>query len=433
MATYTTPLRIKLLADGEEPVVWGQSTNTNLSTVLETAITGVKTISTGDVNYTLTANNALPDDARNAVLVFTGARTAIRTITAPNINKTYTIKNSTTGGFGITISAGSGTTVTIPNGATTQVYCDGSTGFYVVSSTIPITNVAMNSLKLTGLAVGTTTGDSVEYSQLALKANLAGDTFTGDIQTTGLGIDTAPVAENRITLGNITGGTNARGISSPANIQSDVTVSAASFQSAVGTQAAAFTCASLYHFSATQATLGAGSAITNQYGFFAQSTLTGATNNYGFLSNIDAATGRYNFYASGTANNYFAGIVTCGSAINSASPTGGIGYTTGAGGAVTQATSKATGVTLSKVCGTITTHAASLAANTAVSFVLTNTVLAATDNMILNIVGGTNGAYCLGLDAVAAGSCTITLRNLTAGAIAEAVKIRFTILNSVNS
>lgn len=213
MATYTTPLRIKLLADGEEPVVWGQSTNTNLSTVLETAITGVKTISTGDVNYTLTANNALPDDARNAVLVFTGARTAIRTITAPNINKTYTIKNSTTGGFGITISAGSGTTVTIPNGATTQVYCDGSTGFYVVSSTIPITNVAMNSRKLTGLAVGTTTGDSVEYSQLAVE-------LTGSFTITGTGFTVSPTSTAtykviygyvylQITQSDITGTSNA--------------------------------------------------------------------------------------------------------------------------------------------------------------------------------------------------------------------------------
>jgi len=167
MPTYSTPLRLKLLIDGEEPTTWGQSTNTNLSTVLENAITGVKTLSPGDVNYTLTALNAAADDAKNAVLVFTGARTAIRTITAPNVNKQYTIKNSTTGGFGLTISSGAGATVTIPNGATTQVYCDGSTGFYVVSSTIPITNTAMNSTKLTGLTAGTTTGDSVEYSQLA--------------------------------------------------------------------------------------------------------------------------------------------------------------------------------------------------------------------------------------------------------------------------
>jgi hypothetical protein len=166
MATYTTPLRIKLLADGEEPGIWGQSTNTNLSTVLESAITGVKTLSPGDVNYTLTALNALADDARNAVLVFTGARTAVRTITTPNVNKTYIITNSTTGGFGITISAGAGATVTIPNGATAVVYCDGSTGFYLVHSTIPITNTVMNSTKLTGLTAGTTTGDSVEYAQM---------------------------------------------------------------------------------------------------------------------------------------------------------------------------------------------------------------------------------------------------------------------------
>jgi len=428
MATYTTPLRIKLLADGEEPVVWGQSTNINLSTVLETAITGVKTIATGDVNYTLTANNALPDDARNAILVFTGARTAIRTITAPNVNKTYTIKNSTTGGFGITISAGSGTTVTIPNGATTQVYCDGSTGFYVVSSTIPITDIAMNSMKLTGLAVGTAATDSARYDQVSVKADLAGATFSGS-----LGVNTAAAAINRITLGDITGGTTARGVHIPATVQSDVTTAAVGFQTTLGTKAAAFTCVSLAHFLANQGTIGAGSTVTVQYGFLAQNTLTGATSNYGFFGNIASGTGQYNFYSAGTADNFFNGKITCTNAINSSSATGGIGYTTGAGGTVTQATSKATGVTLSKMCGTITTHAASLAANTAVSFTLTNTVLAATDNMILNIVGGTNGAYCLGLDAVAAGSCTITLRNLTAGAIAEVVTIRFTILNSVNS
>jgi hypothetical protein len=198
MATYTTPLRIKLLADGEEPGVWGQSTNTNLSTVLESAITGVKTLSPGDVNYTLTALNALADDARNAVLVFTGARTAIRTITAPNVNKTYIITNSTTGGFGITISAGAGATITIPNGATAIVYCDGSTGFYLVHSTIPIANTAMNSTKLIGLTAGTTTGDSVEYNQfntaigaVPSKADLQSQAYTAFTTT---GTSTAYVA-----------------------------------------------------------------------------------------------------------------------------------------------------------------------------------------------------------------------------------------------
>lgn len=269
------------------------------------------------------------------------------------------------------------------------------------------------------------------YGGTTLAATLTG---AGKLSLTeNLGVSTTATAVDNIRVGNITGGTTARGVYVPSVIQSGVTATAYGVVTALGTSAAAFTCAALHHFSANQATIGAGSAITNQYGFLAQSNMTGATNNYGFFGNIAAATGRYNFYAGGTAANYFEGSIACNSAINSSSSTGGIGYTTGAGGTVTQITSKATGVTLSKMCGTITTTADSLAANTAVSFTLTNTVLAATDNMILNIVGGTNGAYCPGLGAVAAGSCTITLRNLTAGAIAEAVTIRFTILNSVNA
>ena len=67
---------------------------------------------------------------------------------------------------------------------------------------------------------------------------------------------------------------------------------------------------SISGFVAIGPTLGAGSSITNQFGFQAASSLTGATNNYGFYSNIPSGTGRYNFYAAGTAANYFAGDVT---------------------------------------------------------------------------------------------------------------------------
>ncbi len=73
------------------------------------------------------------------------------------------------------------------------------------------------------------------------------------------------------------------------------------------TQAATFTLASLIHFYANPQTKGAGSTITNQYGFFAESSITGATNNFGFYSNIASAAQRWNFYAAGTAANYFAG------------------------------------------------------------------------------------------------------------------------------
>lgn len=112
---------------------------------------------------------------------------------------------------------------------------------------------------------------------------------------------------------------------------------------------------------------------------------------------------------------------------------GQIGYATGAGGTVTQNTDKTTGVTLNKLCGTITMNNAALAASTAVSFTLTNNTIAATDLLILNIVGGaTAGAYVVTV-AAAAGSATITLLNVTAGSLGEAVQIRFAVFKSSNT
>jgi len=103
------------------------------------------------------------------------------------------------------------------------------------------------------------------------------------------------------------------------------------------------------------------------------------------------------------------------------------------GGAVTQATSKSTGVTLSKATGQITMDAASLAAATVVSFTLTNTLIAATDVLILNhISGGTAGAYTLNAQC-AAGSASINVRNATAGALAEAIVIQFVLIKGATS
>jgi hypothetical protein len=111
----------------------------------------------------------------------------------------------------------------------------------------------------------------------------------------------------------------------------------------------------------------------------------------------------------------------------------GIGYAAGAGGTVTQATSKATGVTLNKICGDITCHNASLAAGAIVSFVVTNSTVAAGDMIpLLHVATGTTGAYLL--NAVpAAGSFTLNIRNTTAAPLAEAIVIRFTVVRSVTA
>ena len=107
------------------------------------------------------------------------------------------------------------------------------------------------------------------------------------------------------------------------------------------------------------------------------------------------------------------------------------GYITGEGGAVTQATSKSTAVTLNKKCGTVTLNNAALAADAIVSFTLTNSTIAATDVVVLNHAsGGTAGKYALNAQA-AAGSASINVTNISAGALSEAIVIRFAVIKAV--
>lgn len=114
--------------------------------------------------------------------------------------------------------------------------------------------------------------------------------------------------------------------------------------------------------------------------------------------------------------------------------TSNIGYTTGGGGTVTQATNKSTGVTLNKPSGQITMNNASLGAATSVSFTLTNSFITATDVIIANIASAaTTNAYTLTVDAVASGSCRFHLRNETLGALGEALVINFAMLKAVSS
>ena len=111
-----------------------------------------------------------------------------------------------------------------------------------------------------------------------------------------------------------------------------------------------------------------------------------------------------------------------------------IGYAAGAQGAVTQLTSKSTGVTLNKSAGRITMNDAALAGATAVSFTLTNSTISIHDTLIVNVssntTGSAAGAYTTYVSYLAAGSALITLRNLTAAtSYSEAVIINFSTIH----
>lgn len=111
---------------------------------------------------------------------------------------------------------------------------------------------------------------------------------------------------------NITGSTAAYAIQSIGTIQSDVTSAAYYNRTLASTQAATFTLGTVGHYMASQGTFGAGSTVTNQYGFIVLSTLTGATNNYAFRSQIPSGTNRWNLFMDGTAQNYLAGALSIG-------------------------------------------------------------------------------------------------------------------------
>lgn len=117
-------------------------------------------------------------------------------------------------------------------------------------------------------------------------------------------------------------------------------------------------------------------------------------------------------------------------------PNGGLGYGIGAGGTVTQSTSKSTLVTLNKPCGQIMMTSATLAANSTVSFPFYNSVISSTDTVIVNVflVGATTGVnYRVGATNFYNGRCDIFLTNITAGSLSETVTLNFAIIKGATS
>ncbi|MFN5118049.1 MAG: beta strand repeat-containing protein [Cyanobacteriota bacterium] len=272
------------------------------------------------------------------------------------------------------------------------------------------------------------------YSSGTAKNYLAGALGIGTTSST------ASLAVNR----NLTGAASNSQVVCSYTVLSDVTSNAYTFESLVQTQASA-TLGNLIHYHVSGLIPGGGSTITNQYGIQIDD-ISGATNNYGVYSNLTSGSSRWNFYGQGTANNAFrgnsrfggltapvatvdvTGNVAATTSILSTGATSGVGYAAGAGGAVTQLTSRTTGVTLNNVSGAITLVSA--AGSTAYqTFTVTNSAVAATDVVIVNQKSGTD-KYITMVTAVAAGSFQITFAT-TGGTTTEQPVFNFAVIKAV--
>lgn len=216
-STYTPNLGLEQPATGDKVGTWGVILNTVMS-LIDSAVEGVLFPDlTGLSTYTLTTTNGAVSNGRQAVVHFTGLPTGNVTATvAPNTSsKVYLINNNMAGGFSVTVTQGSGATVTVANGYRAIVYCDGLgsgasvynlfddsqlsqpsiTGTISGNPTLPYLNAKIDgsaSVDLTGLASYT-----LDISNLATGVNRV-VTFTGQASTSPCVITLSPNSTAKI-------------------------------------------------------------------------------------------------------------------------------------------------------------------------------------------------------------------------------------------
>lgn len=293
-STYSPNLRIELIGTGDQAGLWGNTTNTNLGSLVEQAIAGVATVTMLDANYTLTALNGSSDQSRNAVLIMESgvSLTTTRTVFIPlNATKTYIIKNSTTGGQSIVIStSSSSSTVTIANGDTAQVYCDGVDVFNVFDNNTlispTITDPTITGGTITNLAspLAVTSGGTGAITQTGAQATL------GVPSTSGSGASgTWPINIS----GNATNATTANTATTATTATSAVT--ADKLSNATGS-APAYAARAWVNFNGTAAPA-TSVAISGTYASPTSTTMTININNHGLAAGQSAVLN----FTSGTA------------------------------------------------------------------------------------------------------------------------------------
>lgn len=197
-STYSD-LKIELIATGEQSGTWGTTTNTNLGTAIEDAITGSAnvTFSSGTVTLSLTNTNA-PQTARNLRLNLTGTSGGAQNLIVPGIQKLYLINNGCADT--ITVKNATGTGIAVPAGKSTYVYNDATN---VVD---PVNYLATLTL---GTDLAVTEGGTGSSSAAGARLNLGAASSGGNNDITAITGLTTPLAVNQGGMGSATHTANA--------------------------------------------------------------------------------------------------------------------------------------------------------------------------------------------------------------------------------
>jgi len=154
-SSYSTDLKLELMVTGENSGTWGDKTNTNLN-LLQQAIAGYQLITLTSTNTTLVMTDATISDARNAVIEFAGTIAANTTVfIASVIEKTYTLKNGTSGAFTLALNQVGGASVIFgaADKTTKLVYLNGTDavdlGIVNLTNPVTLTNKTLTTPTLT--------------------------------------------------------------------------------------------------------------------------------------------------------------------------------------------------------------------------------------------------------------------------------------------
>jgi hypothetical protein len=178
---YSQNLRLEKIASGEQANTWGNTTNTNLATLVEQAITGVIEVDVTSGNKVLTALDGAYDQARSMVLVITGTSGASRTVTSPsNVSKVYIVDNLSDGDVTIQTAAVGSIGVVVPTITSKFVYTDG-TDFFEANNAADI--FTADTVTITGTPTASTDAATVGSVAALLGTYLpkSGGTMTGAI------------------------------------------------------------------------------------------------------------------------------------------------------------------------------------------------------------------------------------------------------------
>ena len=317
-STYSTNLALELIGTGDQAGTWGNTTNTNLGTLIEQAISGYVTqaVATG-TDTTITIPNGATGVARNMYIELTGTGGASTNLIVPSNKKLYFIYNNSTGAVTVKVSGQTG--VSVATGEKVVLVSNGTDVVNAVSylsgasaniTTLTVTSANITTLTSTSANITTLTGTSTNITTAThASANITTLTSTS-ANVTNLSVGTTRNNYDRMFIG---GTLPADGGSSYAlDIQPTFPVTGSlvvgGVVSPLVTTAASAVISEILFFWAGAVNKGAGSTVTSVVSFYSGGPTAG-TNNYAFYSGMAAASNRWGFYSAGTARNYFAGGV----------------------------------------------------------------------------------------------------------------------------